>query len=183
MLIKKYDLHLGSAESPKPKSSQRRASPTRLRRSGSLNLDPDIFKSTNFSDLDVGKKSLAKTVLLNFTKLFKWKRIQPDMNQICTSVFLASFSQWHPKDACSQGTPVLSGHFPSPRTPPHLAPFCCPPIHWLHSQEACSLRHCPVVMLTHPSLCPTPGPTKERAVLTSKTPAPGEKQQAQQRVI
>ncbi|KAM8736292.1 TOG array regulator of axonemal microtubules protein 1 isoform 1-T1 [Acanthopagrus schlegelii] len=48
-----YIPSFSSAESPKPKSSQRRASPTRLRRSGSLNLDPDIFKSTNFSDLDV----------------------------------------------------------------------------------------------------------------------------------
>lgn len=94
--MKKYNLHLGSAESQKPQSSQRRASPARLRRSGSLNLDPDIFKSTNFSDLDVGKESLAKTVLLILTKVhpflkflhttakrssrkgqrtFKWKRI------------------------------------------------------------------------------------------------------------
>ncbi|XP_065822379.1 TOG array regulator of axonemal microtubules protein 1 isoform X2 [Labrus bergylta] len=35
-----------------PQSARRRASPARIRRSGSLNLDPDIFK-TNFSDPDV----------------------------------------------------------------------------------------------------------------------------------
>ncbi|XP_068577661.1 TOG array regulator of axonemal microtubules protein 1-like isoform X2 [Cebidichthys violaceus] len=42
-----------SAPPQKPQSSRRRESPVRLRRSGSLNLDPDIFKTTNFSDPDV----------------------------------------------------------------------------------------------------------------------------------
>uniref|UniRef100_UPI0037E90F07 TOG array regulator of axonemal microtubules protein 1 isoform X3 n=1 Tax=Semicossyphus pulcher TaxID=241346 RepID=UPI0037E90F07 len=48
-----YVPSFSSAETPKPQSSRRRASPARLRRSGSLNLDPDIFKTTNFSDPDV----------------------------------------------------------------------------------------------------------------------------------
>lgn len=47
-----YIPSFSSAEPQKPQSSRRRASPARLRRSGSLNLDPDIFKSTNFSDSD-----------------------------------------------------------------------------------------------------------------------------------
>ncbi|CAB1335104.1 unnamed protein product [Coregonus sp. 'balchen'] len=42
----------GSAEPHKPLSSIRRESLGRLRRSGSLDLDPDIFKSTNFSDTE-----------------------------------------------------------------------------------------------------------------------------------
>lgn len=53
--------HPGSAEPQKPQSSRRRESPSRLRRSGSLNLDPDIFKTANFSDPDVGKKLLLKS--------------------------------------------------------------------------------------------------------------------------
>uniref|UniRef100_A0A3Q1HFT5 TOG domain-containing protein n=1 Tax=Anabas testudineus TaxID=64144 RepID=A0A3Q1HFT5_ANATE len=48
-----YIPSFGSAEPQKPQSSRRRESFTRLRRSGSLNLDPDVFKTTNFSDLDV----------------------------------------------------------------------------------------------------------------------------------
>ncbi|XP_010736571.3 TOG array regulator of axonemal microtubules protein 1 isoform X1 [Larimichthys crocea] len=48
-----YIPSFSSAEPPKPQSSRRRASPARLRRSGSLNLDPDIFKTTNFSDPDI----------------------------------------------------------------------------------------------------------------------------------
>ncbi|XP_051247473.1 TOG array regulator of axonemal microtubules protein 1 isoform X2 [Dicentrarchus labrax] len=48
-----YIPSFSSAESQKPQSSRSRASPARLRRSGSLNLDPDIFKTTNFSDPDV----------------------------------------------------------------------------------------------------------------------------------
>lgn len=47
-----YIPSFSSAEPQKPHSSRRRVSPARLRRSGSLNLDPDIFK-TNFSDTDV----------------------------------------------------------------------------------------------------------------------------------
>ncbi|KAF0044511.1 hypothetical protein F2P81_003669 [Scophthalmus maximus] len=43
----------GSADPQKKQSSRRRESPAHLRRSGSLNLDPDIFKTTNFSDPDV----------------------------------------------------------------------------------------------------------------------------------
>ncbi|XP_041703481.1 TOG array regulator of axonemal microtubules protein 1-like isoform X1 [Coregonus clupeaformis] len=46
-----YVPSFGSAEPHKPLSS-RRESPRRLRRSGSLDLDPDIFKSTNFSDAE-----------------------------------------------------------------------------------------------------------------------------------
>ncbi|TKS86553.1 TOG array regulator of axonemal microtubules protein 1 [Collichthys lucidus] len=48
-----YIPSFSSAEPPKPQSSRSRASPARLRRSGSLNLDPDIFKTTNFSDPDI----------------------------------------------------------------------------------------------------------------------------------
>ncbi|KAM6912549.1 TOG array regulator of axonemal microtubules protein 1 [Xenentodon cancila] len=41
------------AESQKTQFSRRRESPVQLRRSGSLNLDTDIFKNTNFIDPDV----------------------------------------------------------------------------------------------------------------------------------
>ncbi|XP_063765412.1 TOG array regulator of axonemal microtubules protein 1 isoform X2 [Eleginops maclovinus] len=41
------------AQPPKPQSSRRRESPARLRRSGSLNLDTDIYKNSNLSDQDV----------------------------------------------------------------------------------------------------------------------------------
>ncbi|KAK1894324.1 TOG array regulator of axonemal microtubules protein 1 [Dissostichus eleginoides] len=41
------------AQPPKPQSPRRRESPARLRRSGSLNLDTDIYKNSNFSDQDV----------------------------------------------------------------------------------------------------------------------------------
>ncbi|XP_069008075.1 TOG array regulator of axonemal microtubules protein 1 isoform X2 [Embiotoca jacksoni] len=43
------------AEPQKLQSSRRRESPAHLRRSGSLNLDPDIFKTTTFSDPDAGE--------------------------------------------------------------------------------------------------------------------------------
>ncbi|KAM4542880.1 TOG array regulator of axonemal microtubules protein 1 [Odontesthes bonariensis] len=48
-----YIPSFSSAEPQKPQSSRRRESPAHLRRSGSLNLDTDIFKTTNFSDPDV----------------------------------------------------------------------------------------------------------------------------------
>ncbi|XP_075963729.1 TOG array regulator of axonemal microtubules protein 1 isoform X1 [Anarhichas minor] len=48
-----YIPSFSSAPPQKPQSSRRRETPARLRRSGSLNLDPDIFKTTNFSDPDV----------------------------------------------------------------------------------------------------------------------------------
>nr|XP_046268903.1 TOG array regulator of axonemal microtubules protein 1 isoform X2 [Scatophagus argus] len=48
-----YIPSFSSAEPQKPQSSRRRASPARIRRSGSLNLDPDIFKTANSSDPDV----------------------------------------------------------------------------------------------------------------------------------
>ncbi|XP_056283048.1 TOG array regulator of axonemal microtubules protein 1 isoform X2 [Pseudoliparis swirei] len=48
-----YIPSFSSAQPQKPQSSRRRESPARLRRSGSLNLDPDIFKTTDFSDPDV----------------------------------------------------------------------------------------------------------------------------------
>ncbi|XP_070835057.1 TOG array regulator of axonemal microtubules protein 1 isoform X2 [Chaetodon trifascialis] len=48
-----YIPSFSNAEPQKPQSSRRRVSPARLRRSGSLNLDPDIFKTTNFSETDV----------------------------------------------------------------------------------------------------------------------------------
>ncbi|XP_068436111.1 TOG array regulator of axonemal microtubules protein 1 isoform X1 [Clinocottus analis] len=48
-----YIPSFSSAQPQKPQSSRRRETPARLRRSGSLNLDPDIFKTTNFSDPDV----------------------------------------------------------------------------------------------------------------------------------
>lgn len=63
-MIAKYNFHLGFTEPQKPPSSRRRASPARIRRSGSLNLDPDIFKTTNFSDPDVGKEKFAQNDLL-----------------------------------------------------------------------------------------------------------------------
>lgn len=118
--------HLGSAQPQKPQSSRRRESPARLRRSGSLNLDPDIFKTTNFSDPDVGKMlSLPQKDLVK-TSPASW---------FLTCEF--PVSQWHPRAACSLGTPVLSARFLSPPTRPHPDPSCCPPTHWLHSQEAC----------------------------------------------
>ncbi|TNN87143.1 Protein FAM179B [Liparis tanakae] len=48
-----YIPSFSSAQPQKPQSSRRRESPARLRRSGSLNLDPDIFKTNDFSDPDV----------------------------------------------------------------------------------------------------------------------------------
>ncbi|TDG98657.1 hypothetical protein EPR50_G00203120 [Perca flavescens] len=48
-----YIPSFSSAQPQKPQSSRRKESPARLRRSGSLNLEPDIFKTTNFSDPDV----------------------------------------------------------------------------------------------------------------------------------
>ncbi|KAF7654329.1 hypothetical protein LDENG_00071020 [Lucifuga dentata] len=48
-----YVPSFSSAESQRPQSTRRGESPARLRRSGSLNLDPDMFKSTNFSETDV----------------------------------------------------------------------------------------------------------------------------------
>ncbi|XP_061700492.1 TOG array regulator of axonemal microtubules protein 1-like isoform X2 [Syngnathoides biaculeatus] len=43
-----------STEPLTPQTSRRRTSPARLRRSGSLNIDPDIFKTTNFTESDSG---------------------------------------------------------------------------------------------------------------------------------
>ncbi|XP_029350108.1 TOG array regulator of axonemal microtubules protein 1 isoform X2 [Echeneis naucrates] len=48
-----YIPSFSSSEPQKPQSSRRRESPARLRRSGSLNLDPEIFKTINLSDPDV----------------------------------------------------------------------------------------------------------------------------------
>ncbi|XP_005742864.1 protein FAM179B [Pundamilia nyererei] len=48
-----YIPSFSSTEPRKPQASRRRESPAHLRRSGSLNLEPDIFKTTNFSDPDV----------------------------------------------------------------------------------------------------------------------------------
>ncbi|KAM9708824.1 TOG array regulator of axonemal microtubules protein 1 [Menidia menidia] len=45
-----YIPSFSSGEPQRPQSSRRRESPTHLRRSGSLNLDTDIFKSTHFSE-------------------------------------------------------------------------------------------------------------------------------------
>ncbi|XP_056151819.1 TOG array regulator of axonemal microtubules protein 1 [Lampris incognitus] len=45
-----YVPSFGSAAPEKFQSSRRRESPARLRRSGSLDLEPDLFKSTNFSE-------------------------------------------------------------------------------------------------------------------------------------
>ncbi|KAM4625771.1 TOG array regulator of axonemal microtubules protein 1 [Polymixia lowei] len=45
-----YIPSFGTAELVKPCSSRRRESPTCLRRSGRLDVDPDIFKSTNLSN-------------------------------------------------------------------------------------------------------------------------------------
>lgn len=50
---------LGSAEPQTSRSSRRRASPARLRRSGSLDLDPDIFKTTILTDTDAGMEAVA----------------------------------------------------------------------------------------------------------------------------
>lgn len=47
-----YIPSFSSAEPPKLQSSRRNESPARLRRSGSLNLDQDIFKNTNLSEID-----------------------------------------------------------------------------------------------------------------------------------
>ncbi|XP_068195081.1 TOG array regulator of axonemal microtubules protein 1 isoform X2 [Antennarius striatus] len=48
-----YVPSFSSAEPQKSQSSRRQASPAALRRSGSLNLDPDIFKTTSLTDTDV----------------------------------------------------------------------------------------------------------------------------------
>ncbi|XP_030574287.1 TOG array regulator of axonemal microtubules protein 1 [Archocentrus centrarchus] len=48
-----YIPSFSSTEPRKPQASRRRESPAHLRRSGSLNLEPDLFKTTNFSDPDV----------------------------------------------------------------------------------------------------------------------------------
>ncbi|XP_060939071.1 TOG array regulator of axonemal microtubules protein 1 [Limanda limanda] len=48
-----YIPSFSSAESQKQQGSRRMRPPARLRRSGSLNLDPDIFKTTKFCDPDV----------------------------------------------------------------------------------------------------------------------------------
>ncbi|XP_043999603.1 TOG array regulator of axonemal microtubules protein 1 isoform X1 [Gambusia affinis] len=48
-----YIPSFSSAEPQKPLSPRRRETPAGLRRSGSLNLDTNIFKSTNISDPDV----------------------------------------------------------------------------------------------------------------------------------
>ncbi|XP_054894122.1 TOG array regulator of axonemal microtubules protein 1 isoform X3 [Poeciliopsis prolifica] len=48
-----YIPSFSSAEPQKPLSPRRRETPAGLRRSGSLNLDTDIFKNTNISDPDV----------------------------------------------------------------------------------------------------------------------------------
>nr|XP_020470206.1 crescerin-1 isoform X3 [Monopterus albus] len=48
-----YIPSFSSAEPQKPQSSRRRESSSHLRRSGSLNLDPDIFKTTNVSHPNV----------------------------------------------------------------------------------------------------------------------------------
>nr|XP_019964582.1 PREDICTED: crescerin-1-like [Paralichthys olivaceus] len=48
-----YIPSFSSLDPQKHQFSRRRRPPARLRRSGSLNLDPDIFKTTNFCDPDV----------------------------------------------------------------------------------------------------------------------------------
>ncbi|XP_041828008.1 TOG array regulator of axonemal microtubules protein 1 isoform X2 [Melanotaenia boesemani] len=58
-LARKGDTYIpsfSSAEPQKPQSSRRRESPTHLRRSGSLNLDTDIYKTINLSDPDAAPK-------------------------------------------------------------------------------------------------------------------------------
>lgn len=185
LAFQKYNFHVGSAEPPKPQSSTRRESPARIRRSGSLNLDPDIFKTTNFTDSDNSKELSSQNDLLIFQKYFRnvfWTLLHVCENEIFSLICEHLVSQWPLRGVCFQGTPVLSARFLSPLTQPHLAPSYCPPTHWLHSREACLLQHCPAIMLTLPSLCPTPGPTRKTTPLTSETPAPGETQQAQQRV-
>lgn len=57
-----YIPSFSSAEPHRPQSSRRKDSPARLRRSGSLNLDQDIFKTNNFSEPDV---AAPKTRLLS----------------------------------------------------------------------------------------------------------------------
>ncbi|XP_055087057.1 TOG array regulator of axonemal microtubules protein 1 [Periophthalmus magnuspinnatus] len=47
-----YIPSFSSAEPPRLQSSRRNESPARLKRSGSLNLDQDIFKTTNLSEVD-----------------------------------------------------------------------------------------------------------------------------------
>lgn len=94
-----------------------------------------------------------------------------------------NISQWHPRDECSQGSPVLSEHFPSPQILPHPVPSFFPPTHWLRSQGARLHQPCPAIVQIHLSPCRTPGPTKKRTVLYSGSQAHGETQQTQQRVI
>ncbi|KAJ0062686.1 hypothetical protein NL108_004307, partial [Boleophthalmus pectinirostris] len=55
-ICKHYDFC--SAEPPRLQSSRRNESPVRLKRSGSLNLDQDMFKTTNLSEIDSTKGSM-----------------------------------------------------------------------------------------------------------------------------
>ncbi|XP_037833780.1 TOG array regulator of axonemal microtubules protein 1 isoform X2 [Kryptolebias marmoratus] len=48
-----YIPSFSSAEPEKPQPSRRREVPANLRRSGSLNMDTDIFKTNNFTDTDI----------------------------------------------------------------------------------------------------------------------------------
>ncbi|XP_020775153.2 TOG array regulator of axonemal microtubules protein 1 isoform X2 [Boleophthalmus pectinirostris] len=53
-----YIPSFSSAEPPRLQSSRRNESPVRLKRSGSLNLDQDMFKTTNLSEIDSTKGSM-----------------------------------------------------------------------------------------------------------------------------
>lgn len=55
--VQHFTLCVGSAEPLRAESPRRRTSSARLRRSGSLNLDPDIFKTNSFSDTTAGKSA------------------------------------------------------------------------------------------------------------------------------
>ena len=51
--------HVASEVADKRHSGRRRESPARLRRSGSLDLDPETFKSISFSETHSGETSLS----------------------------------------------------------------------------------------------------------------------------
>ncbi|XP_057715383.1 TOG array regulator of axonemal microtubules protein 1-like [Corythoichthys intestinalis] len=73
-----------SAEPQTPQTSRRRIAPARIRRSGSLNLDPDIFKTTNFTESD---SVLSKGQLLSRNPSVE-RTLSLPTNHTTTSSFL-----------------------------------------------------------------------------------------------
>ncbi|XP_054653259.1 TOG array regulator of axonemal microtubules protein 1-like isoform X2 [Dunckerocampus dactyliophorus] len=77
-----------SAEPQTPQTSRRRLSPARLRRSGSLNLDPDIFKTTNFTETD---SASSKGLMLSRNPSVERTFSLPSNHKISGSFLLPSY--------------------------------------------------------------------------------------------